>query len=307
MVFIAIIAILSLIYNFYLSNKLNKIKDRKDYLERWNIKIEAMKDKEKTLQASINEKKEFLNYQYEINDDLSKDIECQKNLLSDYQNKIEVCKQNIQDYEGANARHKTDLENDIQNIIDSYLEKEKQLRNTLKGYEQTIQAYIAEEKRKEEMNTKLDFYRLVLTDSEINDVIRLTELCSSISQADILKKLIYKTYFEKKMNDLLGRVIGANSEISGIYKITHIESGKSYIGQSTNIKDRWRTHLKRGLGIDTPVSNKFYSSMQSLKPWNFTWELIEACPKESLNEKEKYWIDFHQSNTWGWNSKGGNK
>ena len=307
MIILIMIVLISLFFNFYLFNKINKIQNRKNYLDKWEIVVKTMKDKEQFLQSSINEKQELLDYQYEINDNLGKDIEYQKKVLSDYQNKIELCKQNMQDYESANARHKAELENDIQNIINNYLQKEKQLKNTVKGYEQTIQAYIAEEKRKEEMNMKLDFYRLVLTESEINDVIRLTELCSSISQADILKKLIYKTYFEKKMNDLLGRVIGANSEISGIYKITHIESGKSYIGQSTNIKDRWRTHLKRGLGIDTPVSNKFYSSMQSLKPWNFTWELIESCPKESLNEKEKYWIDFYQSNTWGWNSKGGNK
>ena len=92
-----------------------------------------------------------------------------------------------------------------------------------------------------------------------------------------------------------------------IYRAYCLITKKSYIGQTTNIKDRWRTHLKRGLGIDTPVTNKFYSSMMQLKPWNFTWEVIEFCPKEQLNEKEKYWIDFHQTNTWGWNSKGGNR
>lgn len=311
MLIFGIALLISIVVNIYLVLTLNKIEDRKTVLTDWDNVIKSFTDLKDSLTTSINQKKEFLDHQNKINEDISRSIEEKKQQLITLQEdvnksfiEIDVDKEN---YEKQVAQHKSDLEESIQSIMQKYLNEEKQLSETIKGYEQKIQAYIEEEKRREEMNSQLDFYRLTLTESEINDVIRLMEFSSSISRPDVLRKLIYKTYFEKQMNDLLGRVVGANSEVSGIYKITHIESKKSYIGQTTNIKDRWRTHLKRGLGIDTPITNKFYNSMMQLKPWNFTWEVIEYCPKEQLNEKEKYWIDFHQTNSWGWNSKGGNR
>lgn len=39
----------------------------------------------------------------------------------------------------------------------------------------------------------------------------------------------------------------------------------------------------------------------------FTFELLEECSKDKLNEREKFWIDFYQSDKIGMNSKGGNK
>lgn len=41
--------------------------------------------------------------------------------------------------------------------------------------------------------------------------------------------------------------------------------------------------------------------------WNFSWELIEQCPKEQLDEKEKYYIKLYQSYEYGFNSNTGNK
>ena len=311
MLIFGIALLASIVVNIYLVLTLNKIEDRKTVLDDWDTVIKSFTDLKDSLTTSINQKKEFLDHQNKINEDISRSIEEKKQQLITLQEDINKSFIEIdadrENYEKEVAQHKSELEESLQSIVQKYINKEKQLDETIKGYEQKIQAYIEEEKRREEMNSQLDFYRLTLTESEINDVIRLMEFSSSISRPDVLRKLIYKTYFEKQMNDLLGRVVGANSEVSGIYKITHIESKKAYIGQTTNIKDRWRTHLKRGLGIDTPITNKFYNSMMQLKPWNFTWEVIEYCPKEQLNEKEKYWIDFHQTNSWGWNSKGGNR
>ena len=38
---------------------------------------------------------------------------------------------------------------------------------------------------------------------------------------------------------------------SGIYKLTNLDSGKSYIGKSTNIKKRITDHFKSSIGIKT--------------------------------------------------------
>lgn len=40
--------------------------------------------------------------------------------------------------------------------------------------------------------------------------------------------------------------------------------------------------------------------------WNFTFELLEECSRDKLNEREKYYIDFYKSNLYGYNlTKGG--
>ena len=47
--------------------------------------------------------------------------------------------------------------------------------------------------------------------------------------------------------------------------------------------------------------------MQNSSLWYWTFELLEECSKDKLNKREKFWIDFYQSDKTGLNSKGGNK
>jgi hypothetical protein len=35
---------------------------------------------------------------------------------------------------------------------------------------------------------------------------------------------------------------------------------------------------------------------------NFSWELLEECPRELLNEKEKFYIDLYDSQSFGYNT-----
>jgi hypothetical protein len=39
--------------------------------------------------------------------------------------------------------------------------------------------------------------------------------------------------------------------------------------------------------------------------WNFTFELLEEVPKDQLNEREKYYIDFYDSKKYGLNIRSG--
>lgn len=202
--------------------------------------------------------------------------------------------------------HQNDLQDLLTSIIDSYNSKSAIVQQKLKDAQAHLLAYQEDLKRKQEIENQKTFYTLELSNAELTDVEKLLEMSKSLNYSDVLRKLVYKTFFEKKMNDLLGRVAGAKAESAGVYKITHIDSGMVYIGQTTNLKERWRKHLKCGLGIDTPSTNSFYQGMLKYGVWNFTWEVIEFCSKDKLNEIEKYWIDFYQTNIWGWNSKGGN-
>ena len=40
--------------------------------------------------------------------------------------------------------------------------------------------------------------------------------------------------------------------------------------------------------------------------YNFSWELLEQCKPEELNEKEKFYISLYDSYNFGYNSNTGN-
>ena len=109
-------------------------------------------------------------------------------------------------------------------------------------------------------------------------------------------------YYEKPYNALVGRVIG-DKDITGIYKITNILDGKCYVGQAVNIRERWRQHIKRGVGAETPTRNKLYPAMQEVGPENFTFEVIEKVKPEELNEREDYWQEYFHAKDFGYSIK----
>ena len=71
----------------------------------------------------------------------------------------------------------------------------------------------------------------------------------------------------------------------GIYKITS-PSGRIYIGQSINIKERIQSH-KRTLSKTQP---RLYNSFIKYGVDAHKFEVVELCEKENLNEREKYYI-----------------
>lgn len=75
----------------------------------------------------------------------------------------------------------------------------------------------------------------------------------------------------------------------------------------SNIAERWKTHIKAGLGIDASATNKLYNNMQQTGVFSFTFELLEKCTKDKLNEKERFWIDMYASNQAGLNMTKGNR
>lgn len=86
----------------------------------------------------------------------------------------------------------------------------------------------------------------------------------------------------------------------GIYKITNKINGKCYIGQSRDIESRWRAHKAR-------KGTYIYNAFQKYGVENFTFEVLEECEKERLNELEKYYIKLYHSFGEGYNlCEGGN-
>lgn len=86
----------------------------------------------------------------------------------------------------------------------------------------------------------------------------------------------------------------------GIYKYQNKLNGKIYIGQSTDIERRYQQHLwdaekrpEQGTGVDLAI-NKYGIN-------NFTFEIIEQCNPEQLDERERFWIEYFNSYAEGYN------
>jgi group I intron endonuclease len=78
------------------------------------------------------------------------------------------------------------------------------------------------------------------------------------------------------------------NKIIGIYKITS-PSGKIYIGQSVDIKKRFYRYKR----LECSKQSKLYCSLLSYGFNAHTFDIIEECTMEMLNERERYWQDFY--------------
>jgi hypothetical protein len=187
---------------------------------------------------------------------------------------------------------------DIQKIIEEHREELEQIRQT---YAAAREAQI----REEEIANQADFYSLHLTELEKSTISLIEELKPRIPEPRVLCMLIWTTFFQKQTTALCNQVLGT-MPICGIYKITNKITGLCYIGQAVNVADRWKQHVKCGLGIDTPSQNKLYKAMLKDGVINFTFELLEQCDKQLLNEKERFYINLYQAYEFGYNSTKGN-
>ena len=176
------------------------------------------------------------------------------------------------------------------------------LSNNITILRTTNDAAVAAAKRAEEMKDSQNYYRIQLSADDINEIELLRSIEPHLRDKEPLNKVIWKVYYEKPTTDMIGRVVGTGVH-TGIYKITDIESGKCYVGQAANIADRWKQHIKRGVGAEAPTRNKLYPAMNAIGPENFTFEMIEECPRANLDAREDYWQDYFKAKEFGYSIK----
>ena len=176
------------------------------------------------------------------------------------------------------------------------LEKKFQLEQT------RVDAAVAAAKRQAEIEQNKDFYSLILSQEDIEEIKRLREVLPYLRDKEPLNKVIYQVYYSRPYLDLIGRVVGQGRH-TGIYKITNTINGMCYVGQSVDIAERWRQHIKRGVGAEPPTRNKLYPAMQSIGVENFTFEIIEECDKTQLDEREDFWQEYFHAKDFGYSIK----
>ena len=267
-----------------------------------------------------NNVKENQNMVYE-NNQLTAKIEEGKKHLSTIQNAIDnqqemssnafknYCDILEKKYKEVEEEHDMEIEalnTAYSNLQLKLLREADEVRSDLDKIKATRAAAIEAARREKDIESNLTFYCLDISDADKIDIAKLEALKPSLNKPRVLSMLIWQTWFQKPLKALSANVVGA-TDATGIYKITNIKTKECYIGQAIHIKDRWAEHAKCGLGIDTPAGNKLYKAIQEFGLWNFSFEVLEICPQNQLNEKEKYYIDLYSSYDYGYNSTRGNK
>lgn len=127
-----------------------------------------------------------------------------------------------------------DCANSFQTQINSKQLELIKVKRELDDLSKKLESAVEANKRAEEMKIKKDFYRLNLTQADIEEIARLREVTPYLRDSEPLNKVIWKVYYEKAYTDLIGRVVGSGIH-TGIYKITNIENQMCYVGQAVNI------------------------------------------------------------------------
>ena len=185
-----------------------------------------------------------------------------------------ACEQYEEDY----AKLLEEYVNDFVAQTVSYQTEKEALELIIRDLRARVEAAVEANRREEEKETAKEFYRLNLTEEDQAEIAKLRSILPDLRNPEPLNKVIWKVYYEKPYTDLVGRVVGQGVK-TGIYKITNIQNEKCYVGQSANIADRWRQHIKRGIGAEAPTRNKLYPAMLSIGVENFRFEVIEECER----------------------------
>ena len=178
--------------------------------------------------------------------------------------------------------------------------------NLVTNYSVQIKPYVHVSLPDSNLFTRDRIKRIVLSNVDKQDIEFLRSIQYRISKPRLVSMLIWQNYVQPLAKKKFPLILGSNEQ-TGIYKITNIKNQLCYVGQAVNVYKRWNDHLKAALGIDTPQGNKLYQAMVADGIDNFTFELLETCEKEQLNEKEQYYIDLYNSVAFGYNSQSGIK
>lgn len=287
--------------------------------EKLNNEYIALKEKRNEEQQRLNEQISEFNNQFMIlqkrKQELSSKIDEEvlelkaeklKNAELEYSKTIEAYTADKNAFLAKIQEEKDQITQNYNDMIIRFQSNIQDYKNQINDLKSTLSAAVEAQLREREKEENLKFYKLSVDEKDQSDLLKLLDLRTTFRNPEIISKLIWSNYFQKQTTDLCNRILGT-TPVCGIYKITNIQTNQVYVGQSVNIAERWKQHIKCGLGIDMSSTSKLYKSMLDTGVWNFTFELIEKCDKEQLNEKEKQWIDMYQTDKFGYNMTKGNK
>ena len=207
-----------------------------------------------------------------------------------------------QDYKFSYKNLMAGCSEDLVNLIQEKQKELDVLDDKIFKLTREVDAAVEAAKRAEAIKNQANFYKLQLSSADIEEIKLLRSIEPHLRDKETLNKVIWKSYYEKPTTDLIGRVIGSGTH-TGIYKITNLNNQMCYVGQAADLAARWKQHIKRGIGAETPTRNKLYPAMLTLGVENFSFEVVEECSREELDAREDYWQDYFKAKEFGYSIK----
>lgn len=272
------------------------IKAQNDIIEDYNDKILNIQRK---YQEALNQKNIDLDTYFD-----EQRVTRQKaldNLIKEKENNLELnYKQEVLNYENAIRA----AESNAEKLISQADLRAEQIKEQVAYEEKRYQDLIAPLKQYEMDKQQRLFYTIQVPDEYKEDIdFLLNTVSQKVRHPDIINKLVWAEYVKPYLDDTFKRIeIRAEP---GIYKLTDIESGKAYIGKSTDVKKRISDHFKSSIGIQSIADQAVHHAILDNGLWNWTIEIITYCEKDKLSELEKYYIDFFKTQEYGFNMRGG--
>lgn len=195
------------------------------------------------------------------------------------------------------------FEEDFQVLNDALQDELNAVKTELNEFQNKRAAVNEAIRRERELEEKEDFYRISIKENDIKDIDVLRSIESRLTNREVLNKLIYEVFIKRPLMEMEKRVL-KGQKIGGIYKITYIKTGEAYIGRSVDIGNRWKEHCLSSLNIGTIAHSTFHNILAEKGLQNFTWEVLEEVDREKQSSREKYWVEFYQTDK-QYNSKAG--
>lgn len=276
----------------FISEENKALLNEKEELEK---RIESEKKKEEQLQNVLKEKKEELSNAQKTVQKLVNDGK--KFAEEQLEREMKLLKE---------AKMK-ELDKQHKEVLSKMLSEEEELnllieplRKELADYTAKRASLIEAQKREQELANRVDFHRVCLSREAIEDINYIQSILNKLHKKDVVAKVIWESYVQVPAREMVKRVYGT-IKTSGIYRITDIETKQCYIGQSVDVGNRVLAHIKGALGILTIADQRIHHAMMEKGIQNWIFELLEKCEKSQLNEREKFYIGYYQSNEFGFN------
>ena len=284
-----------------INNQINQLENK--------YKLDASKyeGQIKQLDVKLQEKEKRYN---EVNQDLDlyregkmKEID---GTAAEYeQRKRQIVEHSIDKYREMQTTYANNYFNSLKTIKESKENEIKEINAELE-VERSKRAAINEEIRKQEEKEKYnEIHSVQLTANEKEDIHFLLSLEERLHNKQALYKLVWSTYLQQAYKNTFNNILGSRDPRNVIYCIENINTGKKYIGKtSAEVSKRWTEHIKTSLNIGSIKTTNIHKALYN--HWDeFIFYILAETEKEKLSEMEKYYINFYESDKYGYNIKAG--